>query len=242
MILGDICTRGCRFCSVNTGKPTMAPISFAQEAQEVARAAKTLKLKHVVVTSVARDDLIDGGALGFGLTIEALRQTIAGVVVEVLVPDFRGKSEALQTVLSYKPDVFNHNLETVPRLYRRVRPGSNYTRSLEVLGSAKELRAETVTKTGIMLGLGENPAEVLALMQDARHYGVESFTAGQYMQPTRGHLEVEEYVAPEQFEEYRLAAIDFGFKYVSVGPLVRSSYHAEEQIKSGQGSGSAMTM
>lgn len=230
MILGDICTRGCRFCSVATGKPTASEATFAAEGSRVAQAAKQLKLKHVVVTSVARDDLPDGGASGFVHSIMALKEEIPGVTVEVLVPDFRGNRDALTTVLEAKPDVLNHNLETVPRLYRRVRPGASYQRSLSLLEFCSLNFSGVLVKTGIMLGLGETSPEVTELMNDARKRGVESFTAGQYLQPTREHLPVEEFVSLEKFDQYRECATTIGFRYVAIGPLVRSSYHADEYI------------
>ena len=228
MILGDVCTRGCRFCAVQTGRPHFSPDNFAKEADEVARAAEKLNLKHVVVTSVARDDLPDGGASGFAATIRALRLSRPEVTVEVLIPDFRGNNEALAIVAEAGPDVLNHNLETVPRLYRRVRPGSSYERSLTLLRSAKEYRSGMRTKTGIMLGLGEQASEVHALLQDAKEFGVDIFTAGQYLQPTRDHLPVQEYLTPEAFECYAQEARSIGIKEVFMGPLVRSSYHADE--------------
>ncbi len=228
MILGDVCTRGCRFCAVQTGKPHFSEHSFLEEAENVAQAALQLGLKYVVVTSVARDDLPDGGASGFCYTIRALRQAIPGVSVEVLIPDFRGDLSSLLTVVLEKPDVLNHNLETVPRLYRRVRPGAVYKRSLELLQRAREKEPTLITKTGIMLGLGEKKEEVLEVMQDAAAHGVQSFTAGQYMQPTKGHLPVVEYVSLEDFSWYEEKAREIGFLNVFIGPLVRSSYHADE--------------
>lgn len=234
MILGDVCTRGCRFCAVTTGKPTFAATKFSEEAEHVADAAESLGLKHVVVTSVARDDLPSGGAEGFSFTVAALRQRLPEITIEVLIPDFRGNATAIDEVIAAAPDVINHNLETVPRLYRRVRPGSNYQRSLDLL--ARVRRAEQLTprgmpiatKTGIMLGLGEAFDEVKQLMEDAAGIGVTMFTAGQYMQPSREHLPVEEYVTPADFERYRVLAESAGFPQVFVGPLVRSSYHAGE--------------
>jgi len=230
MILGDVCTRGCRFCSVTTGKPHFSADKFAEEGRAVAEAAQALGLRHVVVTSVARDDLSDGGASGFRETILALRERLPEATVEVLIPDFRGAEDALRIVVDAAPDVLNHNLETVPRLYRQVRPGSSYQRSLTLLQRAREFRPELLTKTGIMLGLGEEIAEVEALMQDSRAHGVESFTLGQYMQPTRDHLPVVEYITPERFAGYAERARALGFKHVASGPLVRSSYHADEYL------------
>lgn len=228
MILGDICTRGCRFCAVRTGKPSMSPQSFEAEAFRVAQAAAELALRHVVVTSVARDDLSDGGAQGFYATIKALRSKIPGVTVEVLIPDFRGSKEALEKVITAGPDVLNHNLETVARLYRTVRPGTKYQRSLTLLRYAKLLEPKLTTKTGIMLGLGEKKEEVVELMNDARNACVEIFTAGQYLQPTKMHLPVHAYLPLAEFAWYKQQAEDIGFKRVAIGPLVRSSYHADE--------------
>ena len=205
----------------------MAAAEFSAEADRVAEAAQTLGLRHVVVTSVARDDLPDGGVSGFCHTIDRLR-SVPDVTIEVLVPDFRGNPDAIARLVAAKPDVINHNLETVPRLYRRVRPGSSYTRSLELLARVKELSPAIATKTGIMLGLGEQREEVEALMRDAVAHQIDIFTAGQYMQPTKGHLPVERYVAPEEFEQFREFGESVGFKSVFAGPLVRSSYHAGE--------------
>ena len=230
MILGDVCTRGCRFCSVSTGRPVFSPDNFEIEAESVADAALQLSLRHVVLTSVARDDLRDGGASGFRLTIAALRRKIPNVTIEVLIPDFRGKQSALRTVLDAEPDVLNHNLETVPRLYRKVRPGASYQHSLALLSRAKQLQPTIMTKTGIMLGLGEHENEVLELMRSAREHGIDIFTAGQYLQPTRKHLCVVEYISPEDFESYRRSAEKIGFPKVYIGPLVRSSYHADEAL------------
>ncbi len=230
MILGDICTRGCRFCSVHTGKPIFSATEFTGEGERVAEAAESLGLSHVVVTSVARDDLPDGGASGFVATIEALRDRLPKVTIEVLIPDFRGDHKALESVVAAKPDVLNHNLETVPRLYRKVRPGASYKQSLDLLAKAKELFPNVSTKTGIMLGLGETKEEVLELMNDARAHGLNIFTAGQYMQPSKKHLPVVEYVTPEQFDWYSVAGKEVGFDHVFVGPLVRSSYHADEFV------------
>lgn len=230
MILGDVCTRGCRFCSVHTGKPHFPETDFKSEAISVASAAKDLGLKHVVLTSVARDDLADGGASGFVYSIEELRKEIKGVTIEVLIPDLRGNFEALRKIVDAKPDVLNHNLETVPRLYRRVRPGADYLQSLELLAEAKTLRPAISTKTGIMLGLGEKKEEVLELFSDAAKYKIDIFTAGQYMQPTREHLPVEEYISLEDFSWYEEQAKEVGFSHVFIGPLVRSSYHADEFV------------
>lgn len=228
MILGDVCTRGCRFCSIITGKPHLAETEFCQEAFEVANAAKSLGLKHVVVTSVARDDLADGGASGFVATIQALREQLPLSTVEVLIPDLRGKRDSLAKIVEARPDVINHNIETVPRLYRKVRPGSSYLRSLELLRNVKEMDAGISTKTGVMLGLGETPEELKQVFIDSHDYGIDIFTAGQYMRPSRNHLPVQRYIPPNEFEHLQKQAEEIGFSAVFMGPLVRSSYHAGE--------------
>jgi len=230
MILGDVCTRGCRFCSVVTGRPEMSEKSFEAEGEAVAEAAVRLNLEHVVVTSVARDDLQDGGASGFVKTIRALRSRLPKVSVEILVPDFLGNQAALETVLAEEPDVFNHNLETVPRLYRRVRPGASYQRSLKLLADAAGFSERIIVKTGIMLGLGEEEAEVIELFSDARASGVRVFTAGQYMRPGRNYLEVVEYLSPDRFDFYKERAQEVGFESVTIEPLARSSNRAETQL------------
>lgn len=232
MILGDTCTRNCSFCSVRTGFPVFTQTDFEQEVTEISEAVSVLGLTHVVITSVTRDDLIDGGASQFASIIRHLRESTmdrpAGpVTVEVLIPDFQGDVQALEKVLEAKPDVLNHNLETVSRLYRKVRPQARYQRSLDVLRHAK-LYGQKLTKTGIMLGLGENELEVKQLMDDVRAAEVDIFTAGQYMRPTLEHLPVAEYLAPERFSRYRQMARDCGFKFAAIGPLVRSSYNAEQ--------------
>lgn len=230
MILGDICTRGCRFCSVHTGKPNMKSSEFGLEAERIAIAAKELALKHVVITSVARDDLPDGGASGFVASVAALRTALPQATIELLIPDFRGAVEPLEAVLEAAPDVLNHNIETVPRLYRRVRPGSSYRRSLELLDRAKKFSTKVKTKTGIMLGLGETAEEVRQVLQDANEIKIDIFTAGQYLQPTREHLPVEEYIHPSLFETYEAQAREEGIPEVFFGPFVRSSYHAGEFV------------
>jgi len=231
MILGDICTRGCRFCAVHTGKPVLGSESFQAEGERVASAASELGLRHVVITSVARDDLPDGGAAGFYETVRAVKARLPHATIEILIPDFRGSETALETVLAAGPQILNHNLETVPRLYRRVRPGAGYRRSLDLLQNAKKISPQVRTKTGIMLGLGEQEEEVLTLLKDARDSDVDIFTAGQYMQPTRAHLPVTEYVSPDRFEYFQSAARQLGFPEAFFGPLVRSSYHADEFVQ-----------
>lgn len=229
MILGDICTRGCRFCSVVTGKPIMPVSDFDSEAQRVKEAVSTLGLRYVVITSVARDDLADGGAEGFAKTIRAIKSELPEVKVEVLIPDLRGNWSALYKIVDEEPFVLNHNIETVPRLYRRVRPGASMQRSLELLREAKERNNAVSTKTGIMLGLGESIEEIKEVMELSSSFGVDIFTAGQYMQPSKNHLPVEAYIEPSVFDALSAYAKERKlFKEVYMGPLVRSSYHAGE--------------
>lgn len=225
MILGDMCTRGCGFCAIPKGRRPPPP--DPQEPANVAELARRMNLRHVVVTSVNRDDLPDGGAAHFAATIRAIRGVLPQAAVEVLTPDFLGDLEALATVLEAGPDVFNHNVETVPRLYPRVRPQARYDRSLSVLAFASGRRDGPLVKSGLMVGLGETPEEVQAVMRDLRAAGVAILTVGQYLQPTRRNLPVAEYVRPEQFEEYRKAGLKLGFTAVFSGPFVRSSYMAE---------------
>jgi len=231
MILGEVCTRNCRFCVVDHGKPM--PLD-AEEPQRVAEAARWLGLRHVVVTSVTRDDLPDGGAAHFAATVAAVRERLPGATVEVLTPDFRGDRAAVQAVAAARPEVFNHNVETVPRLYPEVRPQADYQRSLRVLQwarvacRAQEASPGLVTKSGLMVGLGETGEEVAAVLSDLRGAGVDAVTIGQYLQPTREHYPVAEYVRPEVFQDYQRAALAMGFSHVLSGPLVRSSYHASE--------------
>jgi lipoic acid synthetase len=225
MIAGERCTRACGFCAVTTAKP------YALEADEpvrVAEAVQRLKLSHVVVTAVARDDLVDGGADHFAATIRALRDLDTNLVIEVLVPDFNGRQSSLETVLAASPDIFNHNLETVERLTPVVRSRAKYQLSLDVLRRAKEADPGVVTKSGIMLGLGEMEAELFQAMDDLRAANVQVLTLGQYLRPTPAHLPVVEYIRPETFELYRGIAEQKGFEYVASGPLVRSSYHAAD--------------
>ncbi len=227
MILGNTCTRACGFCAVPSGKPIGPPEE--DEPERVAEAAEKMGLRYAVVTSVNRDDQPDGGAALFARTIHEIRWRVPGCKVEVLIPDFRGVWEALETVVAARPDVLNHNIETVPRLYRQVRKGALYERSLELLRRAKELAPEMPTKTGMMLGLGEESAEVLAAMRDLAAQGTNILTLGQYLQPTRDHLPVVRFVHPDEFAEYKRRGERMGFRHVESGPLVRSSYHAFEQ-------------
>ena len=225
MIAGERCTRACGFCAVATAKPfALEP----DEPQRVAEAVKRLKLRHVVITAVARDDVKDGGALHFAETIRAVRAVDPKIIIEVLVPDFNGKDASLQTVLEAKPEIFNHNLETVERLTPLVRSRAKYRLSLEFLKRARELSPETVTKSGLMLGLGEKENELFQAMDDLIESGVRVLTLGQYLRPTPQHLPVVEYVSPETFDLYGEIARNKGFDFVASGPLVRSSYHAAD--------------
>jgi lipoic acid synthetase len=228
MILGDVCTRSCGFCAVKTGVP---PYLDRAEPGRVAEAVAEMGLSHAVVTSVNRDELPDGGASIFAATIAAIRSRCLGTTIEVLIPDFKGSAEALQTVLAAEPDVLNHNMETVPRLYKRVRPGASYLRSLELLERAKVARPGMVTKTGMMLGLGETLDEVEGVMQElVSRARVDVLTLGQYLQPTPEHLPVVRFVHPDEFRELSRRGKELGLRHVEAGPLVRSSYHASSHI------------
>ncbi len=228
MILGNLCTRGCGFCSVPKGSPAKREFTLdAAEPENVARMAAALKLRYVVITSVNRDELDDGGSHHFARTVREVRRALPEARVEVLTPDFNGDLHAVARVLEAGPHVFNHNMETVERLYRKVRPQANYRQSLTVLRFAKSHRPEALTKSGLMVGLGETPVEVEALLDDLRGAGADVATIGQYLQPTRRNLSVAEYVAPGRFEAYREYGVRAGFKMVFSGPLVRSSYMAE---------------
>jgi lipoyl synthase len=227
MILGNICTRSCGFCAVPSGRPAGPPDE--QEPERVAEAVERMGLRYAVVTSVNRDDQPDGGAAIFARTISEIRRRVPGCKVEVLIPDFRGDWKALATVVAARPDVLNHNTETVPRLYHQVRKGAVYRRSLELLRRAKSLAPQMPTKTGLMLGLGEERDEVLAAMRDLAAQGTDILTLGQYLQPTRDHLAVIRFVHPDEFAEYKIFGEQMGFAHVESGPLVRSSYHAFEQ-------------
>jgi lipoic acid synthetase len=225
MILGKHCTRNCGFCSVESGTPRPPDMD---EPRRIARAAKEMELRYVVITSVTRDDLPDGGALLFAETVRAVREALPLTRVEVLTPDFRGDVEALRTVLDSAPDVFNHNVETVPRLYPEVRPGADYGRSLNMLRAARRFNRGVKLKSGIMLGFGETREEVIEVMRDLREAGCDFLTIGQYMRPLRKNLPVSEYVRPEVFVELEKEAYDMGFGYVASSPLARSSMNAEE--------------
>ena len=228
MILGNLCTRGCGFCSVPKAAPGCQAFALdPAEPASVARMAAELRLRYVVLTSVSRDDLPDGGSAHFAATVREVRRELPEARIEVLTPDFRGQMDAVARVLDAAPDVFNHNVETVARLYRRVRPQADYRRSLGVLEFARRYRAGGLTKSGLMAGLGERPEEVEELLRDLRGAGTDAVTIGQYLQPSRRNLPVDEYVAPRQFEAWRAYGMAIGFKTVSSGPLVRSSYMAD---------------
>lgn len=227
MILGNVCTRRCGFCAVQKGAPTEVDYD---EPRRVAEACEILGLKYAVVTSVNRDDRKDGGAELFALTIQAIRERIPGCKVEVLVPDFQGSHEAMEIVMNAHPDVLNHNIETVPRLYRQVRLGARYERSLDMLAYAKRVRPFAPTKSGLMLGLGENPEEALQVMRDLRAHGVDILTLGQYLRPSQKHLPIIRYVQQSEFDDLKRLAYEMGFSHVEAGPLVRSSYHASDAV------------
>jgi lipoic acid synthetase len=228
MMLGNVCTRRCGFCAVQKGAPL--PVDY-DEPQRVAQAVAAMGLKFAVITSVNRDDREDGGAELFAMVIRAIRERVPGCGVEVLVPDFQGSHRAVETVMEAAPDVLNHNTETVPRLYRQVRLGARYERSLDVLAYAKSISPARPTKSGLMLGLGERADEVLAVMRDLRAHRVDVLTLGQYLRPSPKHLPIVRYVTPEEFAEFRRAGVEMGFAHVESGPLVRSSYHAADAVK-----------
>ncbi len=229
MILGNVCTRRCGFCAVRKGAPLAVDYD---EPRRVAEACAILGLRYAVITSVNRDDRKDGGAELFAQTIAAIRSQIADCRVEVLVPDFQGSHAALNIVMNAHPDVLNHNTETVPRLYRQVRLGARYERSLDMLRYAKQLRPHIPTKSGLMLGLGETQPEVLSAMRDLQAHHVDILTLGQYLQPSKKHLPLLRYISPEEFAEYKQAGMEMGFAHVEAGPLVRSSYHADSSQES----------
>jgi len=227
MIMGDICTRRCPFCDVAHGKPK--PLD-TDEPRQLAEAVKAMALKYVVITSVDRDDLRDGGANHYKECIEQLRLVNPALKIEILVPDFRGRMDiAIEAFRQHQPDVFNHNMETIPRLYRQARPGADYQTSLNLLQTFKDKYPQPLTKSGLMLGLGETLPEVIEVMQDLRDHGCDMLTLGQYLQPSRDHLAVDRYVTPEEFDELRIKGEAMGFSNVASGPMVRSSYHADLQ-------------
>ncbi|MGG4524225.1 lipoyl synthase [Aneurinibacillus migulanus] len=229
MILGDLCTRACRFCAVKTGLPTELDLA---EPERVAEATEQMGLTHVVVTSVARDDLKDGGALVFAETIQAIRKRTPLCSIEVLIPDFLGNWDALKVVMDAKPDILNHNIETVERLSDRVRSKAKYNRTLELLAKSKEFQPKVPTKSSIMIGVGETTEEIIATMDDLRRVDVDILTIGQYLQPSPKHLPVKKFYHPDEFAQLKEEGLKRGFKHVESGPLVRSSYHAHEQVES----------
>ncbi len=229
LILGRTCTRNCTFCAIPSEDYPPAP--DPREPERVALAAAELELKHVVITSVTRDDLEDGGASHFAETVRALKRNNPAIIVEILIPDFQGSREALQTAVDSHPDILNHNLETVPRLYPQVRPQAVYSRSLDLLKRVKEIHTGKITKSGLMLGLGEEKSEVLQVMADLRAVSCDLLTLGQYLQPSGKHHPVVRYIPPEEFEDLRCAGEKMGFKAVFSAPLVRSSFHAAEVFK-----------
>ncbi len=225
MIHGDTCTRSCGFCAVKTGRPL--PVDY-DEPRRVAEAIQQMNLVHAVITSVNRDELPDGGSTIWATTIRETRRLSPNTSIEVLVPDFKGKLENLHRIIEEKPDILNHNTETVPRLYRRVRPQGKYPWTLDVLQESKRLGMRT--KTGVMLGLGETKEEIIEVMKDLVNVGCDILTLGQYLQPTKNHLPVDRFVHPDEFAEYKVIGLELGFNYVESGPLVRSSYHAERHV------------
>ena len=227
MIAGDRCTRACGFCAVDTRKPMALE---ADEPERVAEAARRMQLKHMVITAVARDDLVDGGAAHFQKVIKRVREVTPEVLIEVLTPDFKDEDGPINTVIAARPDIFNHNLETVRSLTSKVRSVATYERSLSVLSKVKKRAPEIYTKSGLMLGLGETKQELLEAMTDLRSVGCDLLTLGQYLQPTKKHLKIEEFIHPDQFTEYKRIAEAMGFSYVASGPLVRSSYHADDFV------------
>jgi len=228
-MLGNLCTRRCGFCAVPKGRPE--PIDF-DEPRRVAEAIAALNLEYAVITSVDRDDDLQGGARAFALVIDEIRRVAPGCRVEVLIPDFQGNEQAIRTVVEARPDVLNHNIESVPRLYRAVRSGARYERSLELLRSSKMLNGEGVTKSGVMVGLGEETAELLEVFRDLAAVGCDILTIGQYLRPSRDHLPMARLYTPREFAELKTEALKMGFRHVESGPLVRSSYHAHEQAAS----------
>ncbi len=227
LILGDICTRSCGFCDIKTGRPL--PLDWA-EPERVAQAVKAMNLQHVVITSVNRDERDDGGAPIFAQCIQRIREVQPGCSIEVLIPDFKGDRDNLQTVMEARPEILNHNVETVARLFKKVQPQDKYEWAMVTLRHAKEMDDEVLTKSGIMLGLGETWTEIVATMQDVADCGVDILTIGQYLQPSRRHLPIEKYYRPEEFEQLRRMGYDMGFRWVESGPLVRSSYRAGQQV------------
>ena len=231
MILGDVCTRNCAYCAVAHGRP---PKYDPAEPERVAEACAEMQLRHVVLTSVDRDDLPDYGAWAFAETIRQIKARLPAASVEVLVPDFQGVEESIRTVLEAEPDIYNHNTETVPRLYKKCRPGGRYERVMNIFTTAKRLAPHIPTKTGMILGMGETTEEIVKVMHDLRAVDVDILTLGQYLRPSESHVRLDRYVTPEAFRELRDVGLALGFKHVESAPLVRSSYHAWEQVQSAQ--------
>jgi len=228
LMMGDICTRSCGFCDIKRGKPL--PLDF-QEPERVAQAVKAMQLKHAVITSVDRDDQKDGGATIFAMVIQRIRELQPGCSIEVLIPDFKGSLESLKIVMDARPEILNHNVETVPRLFKQVQPQDHYEWAAATLTNAKKLDPDVLTKSGIMVGLGESIDEVKEVMWDQRHWGVDILTIGQYLQPSKKHLPISRYYTPQEFNELKEYGLAIGFKWVESAPLVRSSYHAAEQVR-----------
>jgi len=228
LMMGDTCTRSCGFCDIKTGRP--AALDWL-EPERVAQAVHSMNLRHAVITSVNRDERADGGAPIFAMVIQRIRQMQPGCSIEVLIPDFKGSIEALRIVVDARPEILNHNVETVPRLFRKVQPQDRYEWAEATLSNARRLDPDILTKSGIMLGLGETPDEVRGTMRDLRAWGVEILTIGQYLQPSRKHLPIERYYTPDEFAELKAYGMEIGFRWVESGPLVRSSYHAEQQVR-----------
>jgi lipoyl synthase len=228
LMMGDVCTRTCGFCDIKRGRP--AALDFI-EPERVAQAVKSMNLKHAVITSVNRDDRKDGGAPIFAMVINRIREIHPGCSIEVLIPDFKGSLEALQLVVAARPEILNHNVETVPRLFKLVQPQDRYDWTKATLSNAKKLDPEVLTKSGLMVGLGETMDEVKDVMRDLRSWGVDILTIGQYLQPSRQHLPIERYYTPEDFLELKNFGMEIGFQWVESGPLVRSSYHAADQVR-----------
>ncbi len=228
LMMGDTCTRSCGFCDIKTGRPS--PLDWA-EPNRVAETVRALGLRHVVITSVNRDERPDGGAPIFAMVIRRIRQLQPGCSIEVLIPDFKGNEAALKIVMDAQPEILNHNVETVPRLFKKVQPQDRYEWALATLGNAKKMDPLVLTKSGIMVGLGETFEEVVEVMQDLANIGVDILTIGQYLQPSKKHLPVERYYTPDEFDEFKRIGLEMGFKWVESGPLVRSSYRAEQQVR-----------
>jgi lipoic acid synthetase len=228
MILGDVCTRNCAYCAVSHGRP---PKYDPSEPERVATAAAEMQLRHVVLTSVDRDDLPDFGAWAFAETIRQLHDKLPGCSVEVLVPDFQGREESIRTVLEARPEIYNHNTETVPRLYKKARPGGRYERVMGIFRASKRIAPNIPTKTGMILGMGETIPEIVEVMKDLRAVDVDILTLGQYLRPSDSHIALDRYYTPEEFRELYQIGMSLGFRHVESGPLVRSSYHAWEQVQ-----------